>query len=104
MITTLDQLARCEWVIIHGKPYNRGWIQSWQLRMAKMYVDNGQAYEGIRLTNGQYYPNITNEQIFERFYDDLKQYRPCDDCMISNKCNEPNCWKAIMAWKGAEIK
>ena len=104
MITSLDQLARCDWIIVHGKPYNRGWVQSWQLRMAKGYVDSGRAYEGIRLTNGQYYPTLTDEQIKSRFCDELRRHSPCANCELHNDCREPHCWKAIEAWKEAEVK
>ena len=104
MITSLDQLSRCEWIIIHHKPYHRGWVASWCIRMAKGYVDSGRAYEGIRLTNGQYYPNLTNEQIKSRFDCDLQKYSPCDKCELRDECKEPHCWKAIAAWKEADVK
>jgi hypothetical protein len=104
MITSLDQLARCDWVFVRGKPYNRGWVLSWQLNMAKRYVDHCIAFEGVRLTNGQYYLKITDSQIKERFSDELRRISPCEKCGIHGECQEPYCYKAILAWKEAEVK
>ena len=42
-ITSLDRLEDCEWVVIHGKPYHRGWAAGWNLRTAKGYIDRGVA-------------------------------------------------------------
>lgn len=106
LITSLDQLARCEWVIIHGKPYNRGWVASWQFRMVKAYVDSGRAYEGIRLTNGQYYPGITRDKAAERFADELHKLSPCrrgEDCPVAGECNDYHCWKSFAAWREAPV-
>jgi hypothetical protein len=104
MITSLDQLARCEYVFVRGKPYNRGWVLSWQFSMAKRYVDSGIAFEGIRLTNAQYYPKITYTQIKERFGDELRRISPCEKCAIHGVCQEPYCGKAIVAWKESGVK
>lgn len=106
MITSLDHLARCNWVIIHGKPYNRGWVVSWQFRMAKAYVDNGCAYEEIRLTNAQYYPNLTKEKVEARFADELRKYSPCrtgGNCPIAAECEDDYCWKSYAAWREAPV-
>jgi hypothetical protein len=104
MITSLDRLALCEWVFVRGKPYHRRWVLSWQLSMAKLYVDSGIAFEGIRITNGQYYPKITDAQIRARFCDELRRISPCEKCEMHGACQEPYCNKAILAWKQSGVK
>ena len=103
LITSLDQLSRCEWIIIHGKPYSRGWVLSWQFRMAKMYIDGGYAYFGIRLSNGQYYDKLTDAQIKERFDAELREISPCEKCDLRADCKEPYCWKAVLLWRGRDV-
>jgi len=49
VITSLDQLYKCEFIIVHGKRYHFGWFWSWPLRTAAGYVASGVAYEGIRV-------------------------------------------------------
>jgi hypothetical protein len=105
-IASLDHLAKCEWVVISGKPYNRGWVVSWQLRTAKGYVDAGMAYEGIRLTNGEYYERLSNEQIRERFEEDI-----CRRCLTYYyarsrivTCEGEFCEEAIEDWKKEYVK
>jgi hypothetical protein len=106
LITTLDQLEKCEWVIIHNKPYNRGWVVSWPLRVAAMYVKSGVAYEGVRLTNGQYYHNYAKAKIKSRFADELYRVSPCrngEACPLAEECKEHHCWKSFQAWKEAPV-
>jgi len=71
LITSLDQLAKCDWVIVRGKPLNRGWWRGWQLSMAIAYIEQQVLYEGIRLTNGEYYDAIDDEKLLERFGDEI---------------------------------
>ncbi len=66
-ITSLNQLVSCEWVIVMGKPYHKGWVMSWQVSMALSYINRGVAYEGIRLTNGEYYDEIPDDGLKRRF-------------------------------------
>jgi hypothetical protein len=98
LITTLDQLAKCEWIIIRDKPYHRGWFSSWQLSMAMGYLTHGMAYEGIRLTNGEYYQKLTHEQIFDRYATSV-----CGLCQLKNApsatCEGFYCHSAIDRWK-----
>ncbi len=106
-ILSLDHLSRCDWIILHGKPYNRGWVASWPLRLAKLYVDSGGVYEGIRLTNGQYYPNITIEKAASRFADELHRLSPCrsgGECPLGADCQDNHCWKSFNEWIAAPVK
>ncbi len=103
MIMSLDHLTRCDWVIIRGKRYIRGWVLGWPLRLAKIYIDGGHVYEGIRLTNAQYYPDITFIKAAERFPDELLKHCNCNGCSVLLACTKKPCFTAFMAWQNAPV-
>ena len=43
-ITSLDELARQEFVYFQDKITHCGWFLSWQFRMAKSFIDRGFLY------------------------------------------------------------
>ena len=105
-IATLDHMYKCEWVIIHDKPYNRGWVMSWQFRVAGNYVEHGIAFEGVRLTNGEYFANLTDDEIKERFGEDLHILCPWREIRLGANalCEGEYCDEAIENWKGEAVK
>jgi hypothetical protein len=49
VITSLDQLYRCEFIIVRDKPMHKGWFMSWPLRLAVLYIESRSGiYEGIK--------------------------------------------------------
>lgn len=40
-ITSLDALVQQEFVMVHGKVYHRGWVCSWQINLALIYLQHG---------------------------------------------------------------
>lgn len=101
-ITSFDQLVSCDWVIVHGKPYHQGWVTSWQIGMAKAYLKRGVAYEGIRLTNGEYYEDLTDEQLIERFGEELHEKCPWNNGgnhSPGSLCEGSYCEEALENWK-----
>jgi hypothetical protein len=50
VITSLDQLYKCDFIILWGKPYHKGWFMSWQFRMLAMNVEAGKIFEGVKVT------------------------------------------------------
>ena len=51
VITSLDQLQKCEFIIVRGKPLHKGWFYSWPLRSAMRYIEQGLAFEGIKVSD-----------------------------------------------------
>ena len=49
LITSLDELVKCEWIIVREKPYHRGWFMSWQFNMTNNYLKQNQIYAGIKI-------------------------------------------------------
>ena len=43
-ITSLDELAKQEFVYFFDKITHNGWFMSWQFRMAKGFIDRGILY------------------------------------------------------------
>lgn len=52
-ITSLDELFRMDRVMVHTRVYDKGWVRSWQLGMAKLYIDRGSAYKVKLIVRGQ---------------------------------------------------
>lgn len=106
LITSLDELAQCEWVFIHGKPFHRGWVSSWQFRMAAGYVNGRHARVGVRLTNGEYYAHLSDEQIRERFGEELHEICPWKHSGRSSTsiCEGRYCDEALDCWKEEPVK
>lgn len=48
LITSLDELEKCEWVTMNGRLYRTSRWSSFQLMMAEGYVKRGLVYAGIR--------------------------------------------------------
>jgi len=72
LITSLDHLAKCDWVIVREKRLSRGWWRSWQIGMAQAYIEQSVLYEGVRLTNGEYYGHLSDEELVEKFGDEIR--------------------------------
>ena len=48
-ITSLDELAKQEFVYFHDKIYHYGWFASWQFRKLDLYVQGGCLYYAERI-------------------------------------------------------
>ena len=106
-ITSLDHFANCEWIITHGKTYTRGWAQSWQFLMVKNCISNGWVYEGIRLTNAEYYSHLSDKRLKERFNEEFHAYCPWTNGYNHSPqsvCEGQWCDEAMENWKGATVK
>jgi len=93
-ITSLNQLVSCEWVIVMGKPYCIGWVMSWQVSLALAYVNRGDAYEGIRLTNGEYYDGFSDDELRKRFGEEIQKANS-EQSIRSSSEEEIFMWKQL---------
>lgn len=48
-ITSLDELAKQEFVYFFDKITHCGWFMSWQFRLATMYIERGWLYYAERI-------------------------------------------------------
>ena len=47
-ITSLDELAKQEFIYFSDKITHHGWFMSWQTSLAKRYIERGWLYYAIR--------------------------------------------------------
>lgn len=108
LVKSLDELLLHEYFIVNGKTQHRGWVQSWQLGLARLYIERGCVYVAVKLTNGEYYSGKSDDEIQSMLEDDLcKGYCPLPDHMkgvhcyggAPVMCEGSHCDKAIEAWK-----
>ena len=48
-ITSLDELAKQEFMFFFGTLYHKGWFMSWQMRHIYMWLKNGQIKYAIKV-------------------------------------------------------
>lgn len=106
-VLSVAEFLEHDWFIVNGKTFHKSWCTSWSLNLAQLYVDRGVAYIAERLTNGEYYQNLSDKEIQERLDEGL-----CDYCPLPKElhgmhlgpngpygCEGSRCDKAIEAWK-----
>ena len=52
-ITSLDELAKQEFVYFYDKITHGGWACAWQISLAKRYIDNGCLYYAERISDNE---------------------------------------------------
>ena len=52
-ITSLDELAKQEFVYFWDKITHAGWFKSWQFRLADQYIQRGCLYYAERITDDE---------------------------------------------------
>lgn len=111
-VLSVAELLEHDWFIVHFGPrtvktLHKSFIGSWQLLMCERFVDAGQVYIAERLTNGEYYPNLSDKEIQERLDEGLCDYCPLPEELHGMHlgpngpygCEGSRCDKAIEAWK-----
>lgn len=96
IVKSLDDFLKHEYFIVNGKTFCAGWCRSWPITLAQEYIRRGLAYVAVRLTNGEYHANMTDEQIKDMLDVELCAYCPLDD---KRNCDGICCNEAIDAWK-----
>lgn len=106
-IISVAEFLEHDWFIVNGKTFHKGWVCSWSLHLAQIYVDRGVAYIAERLTNGEYYPNLSEREIQDRLDEGLCNYCPLPEEVHGMHlgpngpygCEGSRCGEAIEAWK-----
>lgn len=52
-ITSLDELAKQEFIYFHDKITHQGWFKSWQFRFAQIHIEHGLLYYAERITDDE---------------------------------------------------
>lgn len=116
-VVSVAELLEHEWFIVHFgrsaiKTVHQQVLASWQLRTCDLFVNGGQVYIAERLTNGEYYSNLSDNEIQDRLEEGL-----CDYCPLPEEvhgmhlgpngpygCEGSHCDKAIEAWKEEPVE
>lgn len=51
-ITSLDELAKQDFIYFCDKITHHGWFKSWQFRLAQRYIERGMLYYAVRIEMG----------------------------------------------------
>lgn len=53
-ITSLDELAKQEFIYLHDKITHRGWFGSWQFSLVQRYIERGLLFYAVKNDMGGY--------------------------------------------------
>ena len=117
LVINVDELLEHDWFIVHFGPntvktLHKSFIGSWQLSLCEKFVDAGSVYIAERLTNGEYYSNLSDDEIVDKL-----EERLCDYCPVPEElhgihlgpngqygCEGSRCDEAIEAWREEEYE
>lgn len=113
IIRSLDELSKEKLVYHNHKILHKGWFQSWQIRLAEAYIRVGAIRKAVRLTNGEYFKEKSDEQLMGYI---LSKEIICDYCPLEEQakgvhcyggvvhiCEGSGCEDALEAWKKEEV-
>lgn len=83
LVTSIDELfEHRHFIVQYGgftspeRTVHFGFVQSWQVRMANLFVRGKRVWVAERLTNGEFYSNMTDKEIVDKFDEELCAYCP----------------------------
>ena len=114
-VSSLDELFEHQHFVVQYGPrspertVHAGFILSWQVRMAQLFISDKRIWVADRLTNGEFYDGKTDEEMKEIVGEETlcDLYCPLPDYLKGVHCygGEPvmcegsHCDKALEAWK-----
>lgn len=110
-VVSVAEIPEHDWFIVKAgtwdRTMHREMLRSWTIRTCEQFIDHGMIFIAQRLTNGEFYEGMSNEQIRGMLED-----RMCDYCPLSDElkgahcygdtpvmCEGTHCAEAIAAWK-----
>ncbi len=120
LVTSIDELFEHQnFIVQYGgftspeRTVHFGFVQSWQVSMANLFVRGKRVWVAERLTNGEFYSNMTDKEIVDKFDEGLCAYCPLpeDRRGVHNFGGQPwycaesgSCKEALEAWKEAPVE
>lgn len=106
-VDSVAELLEHDWFIVRfgsdTKTMHKAVLWEWRLRLCQQAIDGGRIFIAVKLTNGEYYEGMTDEQIADMLETDLCEY--CEGRKaIVGQCDGKFCGEAIEAWKEAYVK
>lgn len=107
-VDSVAELLEHDWFIVHFGPrttktMHKAVLWEWKLKTCQQAIDSGRVFIAVKFTNGEYYGDMTDDQIVDMLETDLCEY--CEGRKgVVGQCDGKFCDEAIEAWKGAYVK
>lgn len=110
-VVSIAEIPEHDWFIVllgrNGKTMHREVLRSWSIRTCEQFIDHGMIFIAQRLTNGEFYEGMSDEQIRGMLEDRMCDYCPLPDELKGAHCygdapvmcEGTHCAEAIAAWK-----
>ena len=110
-VVSVAEIPEHDWFIVKAgtwdRTMHREMLRSWTIRTCEQFIDHGMIFIAQRLTNGEFYEGMSDEQIRGMLED-----RMCDNCPLPDKlkgahcspdapvmCEGTHCPESMTAWK-----
>lgn len=110
-VVSVAEIPEHDWFIVKAGTWDRTMhrevLRSWTIRTCEQFIDHGMIFIAQRLTNGEFYGGMSDEQIRGMLEDRMCDYCPLPDELKGAHCyggapvmcEGTHCAEAIAAWK-----
>lgn len=110
-VVSVAEIPEHDWFIVKAgtwdRTMHREMLRSWTIRTCEQFIDHGMIFIAQRLTNGEFYEGMSDEQIRGMLEDRMCDYCPLPDELKGANCygdapvmcEGTHCAEAIAAWK-----
>lgn len=110
-VVSVAEIPEHDWFIVKAgtwdRTMHREMLRSWTIRTCEQFMDHGMIFIAQRLTNGEFYEGMSDEQIRGMLEDRMCDYCPLPDELKGAHCygdapvmcEGTHCAEAIAAWK-----
>lgn len=107
-VDSVAELLEHDWFIVHfghhtKKTMHKDVLREWKLKTCQQAIDSGRIFIAARLTNGEYYAGMRDDELFDMLETDV-----CEFCegkqTIIGACEGRWCDQALAAWKEEMVK
>ena len=110
-VVSVAEIPEHDWFIVKAGTWDRTMhrevLRSWTIRTCEQFIDHGMIFIAQRLTNGEFYGGMSDEQIRGMLEDRMCDYCPLPDELkgahcygdATVMCEGTHCAEAIAAWK-----
>ena len=110
-VVSVAEIPEHDWFIVKAGTWDRTMhrevLRSWTIRTCEQFIDHGMIFIAQRLTNGEFYEGMSDEQIRGMLEDRMCDYCPLPDELKGAHCygdapvmcEGTHCAEAIADWK-----
>ena len=90
-VVSVAEIPEHDWFIVKAgtwdRTMHREMLRSWTIRTCEQFIDHGMIFIAQRLTNGEFYEGMSDEQIRGMLED-----RMCDYCPLPDELKGAHCY------------